>query len=376
MADNVQGARVDLKGVERVLVIIFKNIGDVLLASPVFAALKTAMPASRVDALVNGGTEEMLEGNPNIDRILTLDRKRFSGGVTRRLGTEWSLLREVRAAHYDMALVLCTGRRGRKMALMSGARIRVGPKTANNTLLGRKMLTVEVPMAPAKRHYVERNLDCLRYIGITTGPEASQTVLYDTPEGSRRAGELLRKAGVGNAVPYIVVHPTSRWMFKCWTEEKAAALIDRVERELDVRVVLTSGPGEAELAYIERLKAAITEDFVDLTGTLTLKELGAVIRGASLFFGVDSAPMHMAAAVGTPVVAIFGPTSVTDWAPIGTGHTVITSGHYKDCMPCGRDGCNGTKVSDCIVNIEVAEVFDAIKKRLSISATRPGDAPA
>jgi heptosyltransferase-3 len=364
MARNVYGKYQDLTGVKGVLVVIFKNIGDVLLASPVFGALKRAMPGAKVDALVNHGTEEMLEGNPNIDRILVLDRARLGRGLYARAAEELRVLREVRAARYDMVVVLCTGRRGRKMALFSGAGIRVGPRTKQTTFLGRQLLTVPVAMAPARRHYVERNLDCLRRIGIFPGPDKRHTVFFDSPEAASRGRDLLSTAGVEDGAPYIVAHPTSRWMFKCWPLEKTAELIDRVSRELGVRVVLTSGPGGSEKAYVEALKGRLSTDIVDLTGILSLKELGAVIRGARLFFGVDSAPMHMAAAVGTPVVAIFGPSIVDDWAPVGDGHTVITSGRHS-CVPCGMDGCGGSKVSDCIVSIEVSTVFEAIARRLA-----------
>ena len=345
---------------EKILVVVFKNIGDVLLASPVFTALKRAIAGVKVHALVNGGTEEMLTFNPDIDKVHVLNRKALKG-VVPKLREEFRVLRAVRSERYDAVICLTPGDRGRMITLLSGAGTRIGPEPRKKGLI--PYLTVPVRMAPSGRHYVERNLDCLRAVGIFPDKKTSHTAFFVDEGSVARTRRLLEKAGLGAGTPYMVTHPTSRWMFKCWPHEKAAALIDRVQEELKLPVVLTSGPDESERAYIRSLKGCLTTEVVDLTGILSLKELGAVVRGGRLFFGVDSAPMHISAAVGTPVVALFGPSSVTDWAPWGEGHRVITSKRY-DCLPCGRDGCNGTKVSDCLVEISVETVFKAVKAAL------------
>jgi heptosyltransferase-3 len=155
-------------------------------------------------------------------------------------------------------------------------------------------------------------------------------------------------------------------MFKCWPHEKVAELIDLIQGELEIPVVLTSGPDEQERAYIKDLLDRIDTEVIDLSGILSLKELGAVIRGARLFFGIDSAPMHISAALKTPVVVLFGPTSSVDWGPWpprGEGHRIITSTRH-DCIPCGRDGCDGSKVSDCLIDLDIATVFQAVKEQL------------
>lgn len=352
----------DLARVKRVLVVCLKNIGDVVLASPVFSALKGAVPGASVDALVNGGTEDVLVENPDIGEVIVLDRRALKG-VFSRLAAELRLLGAVRSGKYDMVVTLSSGSRGRNVALLSGARIRVGPEPKKKKIFGVPYFTDPVRHAPRGRHYVERNLDCLRRVGIFPEPGARRTTFFEGAEATSRARGLLDGAGIKEGEPYMVAHPTSRWMFKCWPAGKVAGLIDRVRTECGLRVVLTSGPDGFEKAYVADLLEALTTEVVDFSARLSLRELGAVVRGARLFFGVDSAPMHIAAAVGTPVVALFGPTSAVDWAPWGEGHRVITSPDHE-CVPCGRDGCGGSKVSECLTDIGISTVFEAVRDGL------------
>lgn len=358
------GGYPEMAGVKKALVIIFKNIGDVVLSSPVFSTLARGVPGVTVDALVNSGTEDVLAGNPHIRRLMVLDRGARKRGVGARIAEERRVLREVRSGGYDMVVALSHGERTLRYALFSGAPLRVGVKSGKQKFLGLfPYLTIPVTLAPANRHYVERNLDCLRRIGIFPDGESRRTEFHEGEEARGKVERLLIDGGIGDGDGFIVVHPTSRWMFKCWTPEKVAGLADRVRNELSLPVVLTSGPDAVEKGYMDRVRAGLTTEVVDLSGTLGLRELGALLRRASLFFGVDSAPMHIAAAVDTPVVAIFGPTIAADWSPWGRGHRVITSPDHA-CVPCGIDGCGGSKVSDCITELDISTVFGAIRDRL------------
>ncbi len=119
-----------------------------------------------------------------------------------------------------------------------------------------------------------------------------------------------------------------------------------------------------QAAHEQELLAAVLKECrvtpVNLTGRLSLKELGALIAQARLFFGMDSAPMHLAAAVNTPAVALFGPSGVFNWGPWGAGHLVIKKDW--ECLPCGRDGCEGSKVSRCLVELTPEEVLTQMEQ--------------
>jgi len=157
----------------------------------------------------------------------------------------------------------------------------------------------------------------------------------------------------------MVIHPASRWLFKTWPAERTAQLIDRLAAD-GQRVVLTCGPAEAELALVRRIRALASADVVDLGGQLGLKDLAALIARARMFIGVDSAPMHIAAAVGTPVVALFGPSGDIEWGPWNVAHRLVTSTRHA-CRPCGNDGCGGSKVSECLTTLPVARVLDEVR---------------
>ncbi len=129
-------------------------------------------------------------------------------------------------------------------------------------------------------------------------------------------------------------------------------------------MVLTAAPVTQEMQFIQAIENRLQTTPVNLAGRLNLKALGAMIARARLFIGVDSAPMHLAAAVGTPTVVLFGPSGPYNWRPWGEGHTVLTKDF--DCQPCGLDGCDGTKISRCLTAITPAEVLAAVDRQLQL----------
>ena len=128
-------------------------------------------------------------------------------------------------------------------------------------------------------------------------------------------------------------------------------------------VVLTAAPSQDEKTMVDAIQARLATPAFSLSGQLSLKELAALTQAAKLFIGVDSAPMHIAAAVGTPTVALFGPSGDKQWGPWGVPCRVVSSCTHP-CRPCGHDGCGGSKVSDCLVSISVDEVLAAAQELL------------
>jgi heptosyltransferase III len=171
----------------------------------------------------------------------------------------------------------------------------------------------------------------------------------------------LKGAGL-DSKSFIHIHPTSRWFFKTWPPENFAELINRLARK-DHPIVITSGPDQREMAMVASILASVTGAVINFSGQLSLKELAALSARARLFVGVDSAPMHIAAAMQTPVVALFGPSGEVEWTPWMVPHRLVLSTH--PCRPCGRDGCGGSKVSQCLTTLEVDRVEIAIYDLLS-----------
>ncbi len=208
---------------------------------------------------------------------------------------------------------------------------------------------------------MEANLDALRRVGVYPEDHEKPLVLVPGEAAEARVDALLAAAGIARK-GFVHVHPTSRWLFKTWTEARNAELIARLVRD-GHRVVLTSAPDAREKAIVARILAQAGEGIHDLSGALTLRELAALSARARLFFGVDSAPMHIAAAMGTPVVALFGPSGEKEWGPWRTPYRVVTSDH--SCRPCGNDGCGGGKVSECLTELPVERIHSAVNELLA-----------
>ncbi|HSB71901.1 MAG TPA: putative lipopolysaccharide heptosyltransferase III [Candidatus Methylomirabilis sp.] len=335
---------------QRILCIKLKHIGDVLLMTPSLRALRVAWPESRIAALVPRGTEGVLTGNPDLDAVLVLDR-----GVGFR--GSWRTIRALRRHAPDLVLEMGQGDREAILGWLSGARERVGYAPGRSGEWRRRLLTRLVPWN-GLQHMVETNLDLVRACGVPAA--AGRPILVVQPEARARIAARLLSAGLGAGQPLVVVHPVSRWLFKAWSGAECAEAIDGLVRTQGIAVALTSGPGPAEVEAAGRILAAVTVPVINLVGRTSLEDLAAVLERAALFIGVDSAPMHMAAALGVPVVALFGPSGEFSWGPWGDGHAVVSSPFL--CRPCGRDGCLGSKRSDCL---------EAIASRAVLRAAEP-----
>jgi heptosyltransferase-3 len=361
---------VPLPDIHRVLVTKLRHHGDVLLTSPVFTTLSRAMPGAEIDALVYRGTEPMLAGHPAIAHVHTIDRGWKQRGIVTQFTEEWRLLRRLRARRFDLLIHLTEHSRGLQLARLLRPRWSVTRERASRARLWRRHFThfYRQPEA-ARRHTVEANLDALRRIGIYPDAADKRLVLVPDVEARARAGALLSRHPLAER-GFIHVHPGSRWLFKCWPAARTAALLDRIVEDGFI-VVVTGADDARERALIADIFAAVQpatrERIVDLTAQLTLPELAVVTGRARAFVGVDSAPMHIAAAMGTPVVALFGPSGEMQWGPWGVAARVIASDVHP-CRPCGLDGCGGGKVSDCLTTLPVARVHEGLRSLLAETA--------
>ncbi len=344
----------------RALVVKLRHHGDVLLASPVFQVLKNRAPHAEIDALVYADTRDMLAGHPAIATVETIDRAWKRQGLATQARFESALLQRLRLRNYQLVVHLTDHWRGAWLAQALRPRWSVAPERGNRVWDWCFTHRYKLPRS-TPRHTVETNLDALRRLGLYPDEAEKALVMRAGPEAEARVSGLLASAGLAEK-GYIHVHPTSRWLFKAWTEAANAELLKRLARD-GHRIVVTAAPEAREKAIVGRIVAEAGVPVTDLSGQLSLRELAVVARSARLFFGVDSAPMHIAAAMGTPVVALFGPSGEKVWGPWGVAHRIVASGH--PCRPCGNDGCGGGKVSECLTTLPVARVHSAINELLA-----------
>ena len=346
----------DLTKVRRVLVVKLRHHGDVLLSSALFNALKARMPTAQIDAYIYKDTLPMLEGHPAIHAFHLYDYSWKQLGLWRRIGRELALLRAIRGRSYDLVINLTEGDRGALCALFSGARYRVGWAPEGGAGRFKRRLYTHIVKRPRlPRHMVELNLDAARRIGIFPEPE-QRDLVFAIPEAAReRVRELLREAG-SREREFALLHPTSRWLFKCWPSARVAALVRELHAK-GVRVAMSAAPDAAELAMIDDvLRACPDVPVINFAGRLNLKELGALIDACRCLICVDSVPMHMASALKRPCVALFGPSSETVWGPWLNADARVVAQNYS-CRPCDLDGCGGSKVSDCLTTLAVEAVL-------------------
>jgi len=357
-------------GLRRVLVIKLRHHGDVLLATPVLSMLKRVAPQCEVDALAYADTAPMLEGHPALTQLHLIDRNWKRQGFWRQAAAEWKLISELRARHYDLVVHLSVHTRGAWLVRLLRPRWSVAPKFRAG-FWAKSFSHLYPAQSDPLRHTVETNLDSLRALGLEpTAADKAVTMVPGAKAEARIAG-LLAEHGLPSG-GFIHVHPASRWAFKCWPAERVAALCDALAAK-GWPIVLSSAPDAKEMALIGEVRAARDKNAVspaptvDLSGQLSLKELAALTAQARLFVGVDSAPMHIAAAMGTPVVAIFGPSGDLEWGPWDpsqNGHRIVASNTHP-CRPCGMAGCNDSKVSDCLTTLPVAQVLSACEELLA-----------
>ncbi|HSV19596.1 MAG TPA: putative lipopolysaccharide heptosyltransferase III [Casimicrobiaceae bacterium] len=357
---------VPLSDVRRALVTKLRHHGDVLLAAPVFGTLKRAAPHVEIDALVYRETLPMLAGHPAIANLHAIDRDWKRRGLRVQASAEWALLRALRSRRFDLFIHLTEHPRGLMLARLLRPRYAVTRErpAGMGARSWRRHFThfYRLPRA-TPRHAVEQNLDALRRIGVYPSEDDKRVVLVPGAAAEARIDALLARHRL---VPrtFIQLHPGSRWLFKCWPAASTAALMDRMLADGHA-IVVTGAPDARERTLVDAILAQVTQRIegrvVDLTGQLELAELAALTACARGFVGVDSAPMHIAAAMGTPTVALFGPSGEHEWGPWRVTQRVVVSTAHP-CRPCGIDGCGGGKVSECLTTLPVARVHAAVRE--------------
>ncbi len=351
---------------QRVLIIIMRHHGDVLLTTPVIQALQRHCPGSEVDVLVYSYAAELLEHHAGVSNIHVVDRAWKKAGLAALLRAEWQLLRRLRRRRFDTVLALTDQWRCAMLAwlLQPKQSLALSYPKRQGSLLWRRSFKEDYAAVP-HRHMIDLHLDSLRRLGLVLD-EHDRKVGLVVPEPARQGvRKRLEALGVGEH-PFILVHPASRGRHKCWQSEKYAEVINRLLAN-GWRVLLSGAPDAQEQALLDSIVAQCPQAPHNLCGELSLLELAALIERASVLLCVDSVPMHMAAALDTPLVALFGPTEERQWGPASSRARVLASA--RDCRPCLRQGCGGSGFSECLADLAADEVVLALNAATSVKFT-------
>jgi heptosyltransferase I len=338
----------------KTLIIKPSSMGDIVQALPVLTALRETHPTAHIAWLVARPFAGLLEGHPRLDETILFDRNRF-GGIATSVGATGAFLRflkDLRRRRFTLTLDLQGLFRSGFLSAATGAPDRVGFEAARE--MAGLFYTQKVP-TPGQTHAVDRYLALARAVGLAE-PRATDSLPVQA-EARAAVRRRLAEEGVGPDEPLVAVAAHARWATKQWPAAGFAEVIRKAGAALGARAVLVGSGGAAETLSREVAQAAAGARPVDLVNRTTLPELVALIADARALVTNDSGPMHVAAAVGTPVVALFGPTDPERTGPYGPGHHVLA--RRATCSPCFRRQClysTGPRALCCLKSVAAEEV--------------------
>lgn len=351
----------------RILLVCTQRIGDVLLTTPLARSMKSAWPEAQIDALVLPGTEGALAGNPDFARVIALPQR---VGLIEKLAQLRGVWQQ-----YDLAVSPLATDRARLFCRAAG-RYRVGLLQAQGERSKRWLLNQWAVFDDLDTHTVTMGLRIAERLGI---PPRAEVVAPAAP-WTTVAGKL---AALPAGASYAVLHPYPKFNYKMWTPAGWIALV-RWLRERSLQVVLTGGPDAAEHAYAEQIVRETGDRALNLAGQLSLGETAELIRRAALFVGPDTAVTHIAAATGTPTLALFGPSNPVKWGPWPQGWTspdspwprhgsgqqgnvyLLQGEDARGCVPCLLEGCDRhvDSSSACLQTLHLDRVIEAASRLL------------
>ena len=343
-------ARWDWDAVKRVLVIRLRSIGDTVLATPSLFALKRFLPEAQVDILVEDWVAPLLADHPHVDNVITLER----GGFLTRLG----VARELRAERYDVVYNLHGGTTATFLARATGARHRVGFKSY-------QYANLHTTLAPSplflwgqqKTHSVEQQLALLGWTGVPV-TDRPRTQLGISSSAAASVNQQLAAAGLGDR-QIALIHPAAAFETKRWAVENFARIAEFVS-ERGLAPVAIAAPHEAQVVNDLLGEASVQILSLDLS----LPEVTALAARSQLFVGNDSGIAHIASAVGTPSVVIFGSSNVAHWRPWNRAKAEVVF-EAMPCQPCHGYFCEKFSQPECILRVPVERVAAAIERCLN-----------
>jgi heptosyltransferase-1 len=360
------GNYIEAHKIERILLIKLTSLGDVVHALPVAAALKRTFPLIRLYWVVEDRCAPLLENHPLLDSVIvyprqeiqTLMSKRKWGQVLKRLK---NLRRTLKNLNIDLSIDLQGLAKSGLMALMAGAPHRFGCSGLKEMSY---LISRRIPEEKGL-HVVDSNLKTAEFLGAKT--EAPEFIIEIKEEEKTRAKEFLKKSGVVERDWIIGLQMGTVPPQKCWPPAKYRSFIEQVSKLPNTRLILFGDKTDQETLLPHLFK--IPPKVINTAGNLSLRQLMALIAQCHVFVGGDSGPLHLAAGLGLPVIALFGGTDPGWSRPYGSFHTVL----YKlfSCSPCLLTPNNKPPVCqgryDCMEAIEVDEVLVSVQAVLESS---------
>ncbi|MFC1717430.1 lipopolysaccharide heptosyltransferase II [Candidatus Poribacteria bacterium] len=322
-------------------------IGDMVLLTPALRALRKKFPEARIEMLVNPLVYDLMERNPYLDEVIMYDKR----GEHRGIRQMRQMAKRLKAKQFDVAVILHpTSVRSAVLAFMAG----IPKRTGTNLNARGPFLTTKI-QRQIDIHEVERYLDIVSPIAGTD--DDGKLEFWGIDEDAKEFAERILEGHTG---PIIGVNPCTTWASKRWSVERFAALANTLSQRFGAFVLFTGGPSDTSLEN-EIMYQPLSQP-LDLIGNTSLWQLGALIKRCDLYITCDSGPMHISAAVGTPTIALFGPTDPVRHGPRCVDHVVVKKEMH--CSPCYERECK-RDTHDCMQAIQVEDIVEVVERWLS-----------
>lgn len=327
---------------QRFLILRMGALGDIVHTLPAVCALRESFPRARIDWLVDERWAPVLDENPCIDHVVTVNRGSWRNVIDG--------VRRLRAAKYTMAIDFQSLYRSAILGWLSGAPKRLGFERQYVRESGAALFYTRATH-PHSAHKVEHNLELARAAGAR-----GVSVCFPLPAVAKETEEVKRILAAKSVEKYFVLSPGGGWGAKCWPAERYGELHRELAKKYGWQGIVSFGPGERELAGKVLRSAGVPPPVVEM---FNLKQLIALLRGASLMVAGDTGPLHLASALGTPVVGLYGPTDPVRNGPFSVGDIVV-----RKAQPEETTYRHSSDISPAMLEISVGDVLDAVERRL------------
>ena len=342
-----------------ILIVKLSAIGDVIHTLPALNAIRKHYPDARVTWLVEEDTSALVKGHAALNRVLISKRKSWLEGL--RGPSRWTnvkeiyrFIREVRDTRYDLIIDFQGLLKSGVLIALSKGKRKVGfGKGMEHQEFSYIFLNERIPAVNMDNHALIRGIMLLDAIGIPC-----HDIEYNLPVQAQNRefmDSLLLQHGIKNSKLLVAINPVAKWDTKLWANSKFAELADRLVKQYDASVVFTGS--QPDRSTIQDIVSRMETQATNLAGETTLITLAALYEKADFIISTDTGPMHIAAALGTPTVALFGPTAPWRTGPFGSVHQVIRV--ELECNPCFKRQC---ETIDCMEQISVAQVLAGVRK--------------
>ena len=346
---------IDKKRIKKILLIQLGDIGDLVLTLPAILTLKQTFAGAFLAVGVREKAAALLYDCPEVDRVFSVDK--FKKGA-KNVRHQLKIIKDLIQWDFDLVVELRTGTRGAVLALLSMASYRVGRFDHESRLRNLVFTHLVDPDNEENQHSIDHNLNILSPLNPVL-PAKPDPYIHINKKIKEKVMQKLDREGVKHE-KFIVLHPFSIWQYKELSTGQYVKLIHHISDVWNCRLVITGSNAERDRA--RKLITASKRQAVNMAGKTSIIEMAGVLQQAVLVVSIDTSAIHIAAAVNTPTISIFGPSSPVNWAPGGSKkdcrHIVITND--MECIPCRKKGCFNSEKSRCLLTMDTGIIIAAI----------------